>query len=715
MGKKSKKGTSRSNQNRSGKGKGKAKTATKPTAAEANNGTSKSGSTPTEKPPIVDPAVISTQHVAVAGSSAPEITPIADPVPPENPITVDPMTSTTKSTESTDSDSPKAVVDPVTQPADATDSSPEEIPTAVDPVPPKEPIVVDPVLANATATSSDAEVVVDPAVLSDKELAQANTAASTTTVENNSDEKDNQPVLPEPTQPKILESAAVAEAAAFPLESKIVDKAVTAVTSAKSPPEGVQTRAKPDLIGSGNASLVPAAVPVGSTKTPAMTKYVTNNGIRQYNPAWKEEEAEIALPPFANQATALPVFSSPTNPNYVGTPIVVAASYQQAVQEYEQEIDLTGGTDVLAELSSVLAKYEVPAGMLTKLLTLQHFDRAEVIVDDSGSMQAMTDAKNTAGRPQTRWQEAQSNLMRMMELVSYIPHAPAFEVRFLNRQEVLIFVRSNAEEPRVFLERVQQQVDQTFGIPPKGSTPARQRIEESLQRNPTQSVLRYFMGDGKPNGGPPACRAIEQALLHRPNPAKNPFTFISCTNEDEAVEWMKEAEELAPYCAELDDYEDEAREILHDQGKAFPYSFGLHLVATLVAAHCPSDLDAMDESVPFTKATLEDLMGYQVSEEEYKYYFDSFVTAQRSHKASEYYQRDFAQRTLPSLYPQFVTSRVAADIREVKHYKNRLKRSVRLQQQNGANYQQQQSQQQQYRSTGGGAPTVAQDDCCVIL
>ena len=88
------------------------------------------------------------------------------------------------------------------------------------------------------------------------------------------------------------------------------------------------------------------------------------------------------------------------------------------------------------------------------------------------------------------------------------------------------------------------------------------------------------------------------------------MTFISCTNEDDQVEWMKDAEEVAPYCSESDDFQDETDEVMRDQGAALPYSRGFHLVGQLVAAMNPEDLDAMDESVPFTK------VGYHHQEEE---------------------------------------------------------------------------------------------------
>jgi hypothetical protein len=50
-------------------------------------------------------------------------------------------------------------------------------------------------------------------------------------------------------------------------------------------------------------------------------------------------------------------------------------------------------------------------------------------------------------------------------------------------------------------------------------------------------------------------------------------TFISCTNDDAAVEWMKDCEEVAPYCFESDDFNDEAAAgVLRAQGAALPYS-----------------------------------------------------------------------------------------------------------------------------------------------
>ena len=88
-----------------------------------------------------------------------------------------------------------------------------------------------------------------------------------------------------------------------------------------------------------------------------------------------------------------------------------------------------------------------------------------------------------------------------------------------------------------------------------------------------------------------------------------------------------------PFCSESDDFRDEGLEVvLKDQGAALPYTKGFHIICTLVAAMNPDDLDAMDESFPFTKNTLDNLLGIKHEEASYRYYFDCFVKAQRARR-----------------------------------------------------------------------------------
>ena len=123
---------------------------------------------------------------------------------------------------------------------------------------------------------------------------------------------------------------------------------------------------------------------------------------------------------------------------------------------------------------------------------------------------------------------------------------------------------------------------------------------------------------------------------------------------------MKELEEVALFCAEFDDYEAEKKEVKSDQGQVFPYSRGFYLVGSLVAAMNPDDLDAMDESIPFTHTTINNILGLQYSDLEYDKYFQGFLVAQNAKVArgeatqvfnwSPYFD-DFNRAPLASMIP----------------------------------------------------------------
>ena len=125
--------------------------------------------------------------------------------------------------------------------------------------------------------------------------------------------------------------------------------------------------------------------------------------------------------------------------------------------------------------------------------------------------------------------------------------------------------RGAGETPGSYIERAEGTIRKEFGPPPSGTTPALDAIRASLGRHAGRATLRYFLGDGAPDGGRRSVDAIQEMIASRPEPERNPFTFLSCTDQDDQVEWMKDCEERAPYCAELDDYGDESREVLGDQ------------------------------------------------------------------------------------------------------------------------------------------------------
>lgn len=133
---------------------------------------------------------------------------------------------------------------------------------------------------------------------------------------------------------------------------------------------------------------------------------------------------------------------------------------------------------------------------------------------------------------------------------------------------------------------------------------------------------------------------------------------------------MKDCEEVAPYCSESDDYGDESREVLGDQGEALPYTRGFWLICQLVAAMNPDDLDAMDESVPFTKQTLDNLLGIRHNEESYRYYFDAFVKNQRNRRVIT--AGDRLKKQTRWNYQEFLNTPVAKDIPSVQQYNRQI-------------------------------------------
>lgn len=177
-------------------------------------------------------------------------------------------------------------------------------------------------------------------------------------------------------------------------------------------------------------------------------------------------------------------------------------------------------------------------------MMLSEYQSLEFIVDDSGSMMCDSDTINPISkRTNTRWEEAHQRLKEMVEILAYVPFQQ-IGVEFLNRKDRISLAR-NGRAPRVFLDDANRQIDVAFSRPPAGTTPALEKLQESFLRGQGASISRYFMGDGLPNGGHRAIKEITNIVKNRMDPASNPVTFLSCTNEDEQVQWMKDCEEVS--------------------------------------------------------------------------------------------------------------------------------------------------------------------------
>jgi hypothetical protein len=150
--------------------------------------------------------------------------------------------------------------------------------------------------------------------------------------------------------------------------------------------------------------------------------------------------------------------------------------------------------DIVDAIGALFAKYEVPIGMMNKLMELQTFDGIHFLIDDSGSMGAGSDYKG-AGHPVTRWQECQIRLNEILEILVYVPTPPIL-ITFLNRATVISIERKEGESPPGFLRRVTSQLHNEFTKGPSGTTPFLRKASESIGNGKGKQIVRYFFGDG---------------------------------------------------------------------------------------------------------------------------------------------------------------------------------------------------------------------------
>lgn len=305
-----------------------------------------------------------------------------------------------------------------------------------------------------------------------------------------------------------------------------------------------------------------------------------------------------------------------------------------------------GGT-LVDGLNRVFQQNEIPIGLMSKLTAFKgaklHFK-----IDDSGSMSWDSNLKISDFSPYmrkkvgdskkqyaSRWQEAEDRLHILMELLAYIP-TDSIVLSFFDRDKPgkQIILDRKGKSPEAFIGNAHKAIDQFFNKIPDGGTPILANLTNMLEEadrtrgNSDIKTMHYLLSDGEPSGAAEEIRRIKNLLRYR-NAASNPVTFLSCSNDRKDYAWMHEVEEIAPFVAALPDFKDEQMEVYRDQGSAFPYSKGMWILCNVAAAINPDDLDALDQHMPFTKATLENLLGRGLMDSEYQQYFDVHPNARR--------------------------------------------------------------------------------------
>ncbi|MDB6096642.1 MAG: hypothetical protein JWM09_920 [Francisellaceae bacterium] len=406
-----------------------------------------------------------------------------------------------------------------------------------------------------------------------------------------------------------------------------------------------------------------------------MSKYIFDKGVMKINPQYTAQQAQAGNPSSLSRPNeSLAIVSSMNDiqnaatlqEQVTGQPMQLAESTQSSLEIMQDKEYLAGFKAsqpfeegaLVDRLSNYFIRYEVPIGLVNKLLALPTYN-LNFIIDDSGSMDALSDTdismandytKNkksfmpnasSANNKLTRWEEAEDRLHTMMDILSCLP-VPNITIRFLNRQDVINLQAGGS--PDEFVQRARIAIANAFKTRPRGCTPIYNALTKAFE-SPEIQTMHYLFTDGLPSdqNGQSTQAEIDKVtslVMHRKNPEFNPLTFISCTNDDESTKWMKKIEERGPFISELDDFNDERDEILHDQGKGLPYSKGVWLISQLVAAICPDDLDALDEDAPFTKCSLDNFLGRKTTIQEYDYYFNAHPKASEYHQAIQEFRRE---------------------------------------------------------------------------
>jgi hypothetical protein len=109
-------------------------------------------------------------------------------------------------------------------------------------------------------------------------------------------------------------------------------------------------------------------------------------------------------------------------------------------------------------------------------------------------MTLISDTTDDFGRPQSRWAEAHGRLKEMIEVLAYVPFNQV-EIVFLNRKD-RVSLQRQGRDPKTFYADACRQIDAVFARSASGTTPALEKIRNSLQANPSMNIARWFFGDG---------------------------------------------------------------------------------------------------------------------------------------------------------------------------------------------------------------------------
>lgn len=293
-------------------------------------------------------------------------------------------------------------------------------------------------------------------------------------------------------------------------------------------------------------------------------KYIFENGVMKLNPEYQKETGAAPAPagdkPLAIVSSMGDVGEASTaQMESTGTTLQLSESTVASMEmiqdeEFTNQFQVSGGldgSDLLEGLTNYFIQFEIPVGLVNKLMALQFYN-LNFIIDDSGSMRANTDSLMSdalpfvlrglvpaPGQPMTRWQEAENRLHCMMDIIAYIP-TKSVTLSFMNAPNVITLQRAGLS-PDEFKRIAHEQISHAFAtVEVRYKTPTLRVLTAAFQAAASRPdpTMHYLLTDGVPSDA--SVEQVSDLITRRHRPDFNPVTLISCTNEDAEAQWMKE-------------------------------------------------------------------------------------------------------------------------------------------------------------------------------
>lgn len=214
---------------------------------------------------------------------------------------------------------------------------------------------------------------------------------------------------------------------------------------------------------------------------------------------------------------------------------------------------VTNSEQVLENISGIFAEYNIPIGLMNKLLTLQTY-RLNFIIDDSTSMSTQSSflgvratrymAEKLKFEPHqylTRWQEAENRIHIMLKIIANIPCCE-LSFFFMNNHTTTLCLRKEERSADEFISEAHDSVRQLFSSTSlRVGTPTYKCLSKSFENAKifklVAPTVHYLFTDGEPTDF--SALAVRELIMNRDEPENNPVNIITCSDDEDETLWLK--------------------------------------------------------------------------------------------------------------------------------------------------------------------------------